>query len=72
MTVQYITDSKGHRKFVQVQIPIRDWESSGEVFVIEKENSLDALSALSAEDYRKVSVANGNKVLAKSMKNYER
>lgn len=68
MKVQYITDSKGHRKFVQVQIPISEWERSGEVFLIEKEK---AINTLSVEDYRKTAVSRGNKILAKSMKNYE-
>ena len=67
MILQYITDRKGIRKFVQVQIPIQEWEKAGETFVIEKNDE----EIYTAADYRKAAVMRGNKILAKSLENYE-
>jgi hypothetical protein len=70
MTVQYLTDKKGFRKFVQIQIPIKEWEKSGSKFVIEKdqENELDSLTA---DDYRNYFLKRGKQMKAKSLENYE-
>ena len=72
MTIQYLTDQKGKRRFVQVQIPIREWEKAEENIIISKnENNIEkVLEDYTADDYRKAVVMRGNKILAKSMKKY--
>ena len=70
MTLQYLTDKKGLRKFVQIQIPIKEWEKAGQRFVIEKETD-DELDSLTADDYKSFFLKRGKKMLAKSLNNYE-
>lgn len=70
MTIQYLTDKKGYRKFVQIQIPIKEWEASGSKFVIEKDPE-DDLDSLTADDYRSYSLKRGKQMKAKSLENYE-
>ncbi len=70
MTLQYLTDKKGFRKFVQIQIPIKEWEKADKKFIIEKETE-DELDSLTADDYRKYFLKRGKKMMAKSLNNYE-
>lgn len=70
MTLQYLTDKKGFRKFVQIQIPIKEWEMANSQFVIEKDTE-DELDSLTADDYRNYFLKRGKKMMAKSLNNYE-
>ncbi len=66
MTLQYLTDKKGLREFVQIQIPIRKWEMADKKFVIEKDTE-DELDSLTADDYRNYFLKRGKKMLAKAL-----
>ena len=35
MTIQYLSDSRGVKQMVQVQIPIKEWEKAGHRMLIE-------------------------------------